>query len=133
MTFAAAAAEWLRYVAEDRAVKPSTLRDYRSGLECHLLPAFAERRRALYPRRARVSRPATLGEPDVASHAKQQRRSVQVAKQAGRDTGNEGRRRHVAGDDRSGGDDCVVADSDAAEHNRADRARRSRRCGSVLP
>ena len=42
--FAAAASEWLRYVAEDRAVKPTTLRDYRSGLECHLLPAFAERR-----------------------------------------------------------------------------------------
>ena len=29
-TFADAAAEWLRYVEHDRAVKPSTLRDYRS-------------------------------------------------------------------------------------------------------
>jgi integrase len=44
VTFAQAAHEWLRYVEEDRAVKPSTLRDYRSGLECHLLPAFGERR-----------------------------------------------------------------------------------------
>ncbi len=39
-----AAREWLRYVEEDRAVKPSTLRDYRSGLDHHLLPAFGERR-----------------------------------------------------------------------------------------
>jgi integrase len=29
-TFADAAAEWLRYVTNDRDVKPSTLRDYRS-------------------------------------------------------------------------------------------------------
>lgn len=29
-TFADAAAEWLRYVEHDRAVKPSTLRDYQS-------------------------------------------------------------------------------------------------------
>jgi integrase len=44
VTFARAAAEWLRYVTEDRAIKPTTLRDYRSGLEHHLLPAFGERR-----------------------------------------------------------------------------------------
>ncbi|HEV3002093.1 MAG TPA: tyrosine-type recombinase/integrase [Solirubrobacteraceae bacterium] len=44
VTFAEAAHEWLRYVEEDRAVKATTLRDYRSGLEHHLLPAFGERR-----------------------------------------------------------------------------------------
>jgi integrase len=44
VTFAMAAAEWLRYVEHDRAVKPSTLRDYRSGLQHHLLPAFGGRR-----------------------------------------------------------------------------------------
>jgi hypothetical protein len=44
MTFATAAAEWLRYVEHDRAAKPSTLRDFRSGLRHHLLPAFGERR-----------------------------------------------------------------------------------------
>jgi integrase len=44
VTFAQVAREWLRYVAEDRAVKPSTLRDYRSGVQHHLLPAFGERR-----------------------------------------------------------------------------------------
>jgi integrase len=44
VTFAEAAREWLRYVEEDRAVKATTLRDYRSGLEHHLLPAFGDRR-----------------------------------------------------------------------------------------
>ncbi len=39
-TFADAAAEWLRYVAEDRDVKPSTLTDYRSVVASRLLPAF---------------------------------------------------------------------------------------------
>ena len=39
-TFADAAAEFLRYTAEDRGCKPSTLRDYRSNLDAHLLPAF---------------------------------------------------------------------------------------------
>lgn len=39
-TFADAAAEWLRFIEEDRERKPSTLRDYRSALESHLLPAF---------------------------------------------------------------------------------------------
>jgi hypothetical protein len=39
-TFADAAAEYLRYCEHDRACKPSTLRDYRSNLDAHLLPAF---------------------------------------------------------------------------------------------
>src|ERR1700733_2349666 len=39
-TFADAAAEWLRFIEEDRARKPSTLSDYRSALNAHLLPAF---------------------------------------------------------------------------------------------
>ncbi|MEO6857931.1 MAG: hypothetical protein ABI323_05005 [Solirubrobacteraceae bacterium] len=43
MTFADAAAEWLRFIEEDRERKPSTLRDYRSALNAHLLPAFGER------------------------------------------------------------------------------------------
>ncbi|MEO6859728.1 MAG: tyrosine-type recombinase/integrase [Solirubrobacteraceae bacterium] len=41
-TFADAAAEYLRYVREDRGRKPSTLRGYRSAIEAHLLPAFGE-------------------------------------------------------------------------------------------
>lgn len=41
-TFADAAAEFLRYVEHDRGCKPSTLRDYRSNLEAHLLPAFGD-------------------------------------------------------------------------------------------
>jgi integrase len=43
VTFTEAAREWLRYVEEDRAVKATTLREYRSGLEHHLLPAFGDR------------------------------------------------------------------------------------------
>jgi integrase len=43
VTFAEASAEWLRFIAEDRARKPSTLVDYRSALSAHLLPAFGER------------------------------------------------------------------------------------------
>ncbi|MDQ6805235.1 MAG: site-specific integrase [Actinomycetota bacterium] len=39
-TFTDAAAEFLRYTEHDRGCKPSTLRDYRSNLEAHLLPAF---------------------------------------------------------------------------------------------
>ncbi len=39
-TFADAAAEWLRYVEEDRERKPSTVRDYRSVLDSRLLPEF---------------------------------------------------------------------------------------------
>ena len=43
-TFADAAAEFLRYVEQDRACKPSTLCDYRSSISHHLLPAFGEMR-----------------------------------------------------------------------------------------
>jgi hypothetical protein len=39
-TSADAAAEFVRYTEHDRDCKPSTLRDYRSNLEAHLLPAF---------------------------------------------------------------------------------------------
>ncbi|HEY3728615.1 MAG TPA: tyrosine-type recombinase/integrase [Solirubrobacteraceae bacterium] len=39
-TFADAAAEFLRYAEHDRGCKPSTLRDYRSNLDAHLLPTF---------------------------------------------------------------------------------------------
>ena len=41
-TFADAAAEWLRYVEEERGRKASTLADYRSVVNAHLLPAFGE-------------------------------------------------------------------------------------------
>jgi hypothetical protein len=41
-TFADAAAEFLRYVADERDRKPSTLRDYRSVITAHLLPRFAD-------------------------------------------------------------------------------------------
>jgi integrase len=40
VTFADAGAEWIRFIAEDRERKPSTLRDYRNALEARLLPAF---------------------------------------------------------------------------------------------
>jgi integrase len=43
-TFADAAAEFLRYVEHDRQRKPSTLRDYRSVIDNHLLPAFGAER-----------------------------------------------------------------------------------------
>jgi integrase len=43
-TFADAAAEFLRYTERDRGCKPSTLRDYRSNLNAHLLPAFGSMR-----------------------------------------------------------------------------------------
>jgi hypothetical protein len=39
-TFADAAAEYLRYIEQDRGRKPSTLRGYRSAIQAHLLPAF---------------------------------------------------------------------------------------------
>jgi integrase len=42
VTFADAAAEWLRYVEEERGRKPSTLADYRSVVKVHFLPAFGE-------------------------------------------------------------------------------------------
>jgi integrase len=41
-TFADAAAEWLRYVEHERGRKPSTLVDYRSAVNAHLIPAFGE-------------------------------------------------------------------------------------------
>ncbi|MEX2196538.1 MAG: tyrosine-type recombinase/integrase [Thermoleophilaceae bacterium] len=40
MTFEDAAREWLRYVIEDRACKPSTVRSYRSSVEGKLIPVF---------------------------------------------------------------------------------------------
>ncbi len=42
VTFADAAAEWLRFIEQDRRRKPSTLEGYRSVLRTHLLPAFGE-------------------------------------------------------------------------------------------
>ncbi len=42
-TFGDAAPEWLRFIEEDRERKPSTLKDYRSALRAHLLPAFSDR------------------------------------------------------------------------------------------
>jgi integrase len=41
-TFADAAAEYLRYIGEDRVRKASTVDDYRSIIRVHLLPAFGE-------------------------------------------------------------------------------------------
>jgi integrase len=41
-TFADAAAEYLRYIGEDRNRKASTVEDYRSIINTHLLPAFGE-------------------------------------------------------------------------------------------
>ena len=43
-TFADAAAEFLRYVEQDRTCKPSTLRDYRSSINHHLLRLAAAQR-----------------------------------------------------------------------------------------
>jgi integrase len=43
-TFADAAAEFLRYAADDRDCKPSTMRDYRSIVATHLVPRFGEER-----------------------------------------------------------------------------------------
>ncbi|MDQ3740049.1 MAG: hypothetical protein M3389_03800, partial [Actinomycetota bacterium] len=43
-TFADAAAEWLRYVAEGRACKPTTMRDYRRCVRGHFLRTFGDRR-----------------------------------------------------------------------------------------
>lgn len=43
-TFADAAAEFLRYVEHDRALKPSTLRGYCSIVNAYLLPSFGDRR-----------------------------------------------------------------------------------------
>jgi len=43
-TFADAAAEFMRYAADGRDCKPSTLRDYRSIVEAHLVPRFGAER-----------------------------------------------------------------------------------------
>jgi integrase len=43
-TFADASAEYLRWIEHDRARKPSTVRDYQSIINAHLLPAFGTRR-----------------------------------------------------------------------------------------
>jgi hypothetical protein len=43
-TFEDAAAEFLRYVEHDRALKPSTLRGYHSIVDAYLLPEFGPRR-----------------------------------------------------------------------------------------
>jgi integrase len=43
-TFADAAAEYLRYIGEDRGRKASTVDDYRSIIKVHLLPEFGEQR-----------------------------------------------------------------------------------------
>ena len=43
-TFADAAQEYLRFVAEDKGAKPSTITNYRSAINAHLLPAFGRRR-----------------------------------------------------------------------------------------
>jgi integrase len=42
VTFAEAAAEWLRYIEHDRKRRPSTVRDYRIVVNSALLPAFGE-------------------------------------------------------------------------------------------
>jgi integrase len=42
-TFADAAAEWLRYVEQERGRKASTLADYRSVVRVHFLPAFGDK------------------------------------------------------------------------------------------
>jgi integrase len=43
-TFADAAAEYLRYIEQDRGRKPSTVAGYRSTVQAHLLPAFGAER-----------------------------------------------------------------------------------------
>ncbi len=43
VTFADAAAEWLRFIEEDRERKPSTLKDHRSVRQAFLLPALGDR------------------------------------------------------------------------------------------
>jgi hypothetical protein len=49
-TFADAVAEYMRWLEQDRARKPTTLRGYESIMRAHLLPAFGERR----PSRLRI-------------------------------------------------------------------------------
>ncbi len=42
ISFADAAAEYLRFAEQDRGCKPSTLRNYRNAINVHLLPVFGE-------------------------------------------------------------------------------------------
>src|SRR5947208_818415 len=42
VSFADAAAEWLRYIEQDRGRKPSTLEGYQAIVRAQLLPAFGE-------------------------------------------------------------------------------------------
>ncbi len=42
VTFGEALDEWLRHGEHERHLKPSTLRDYRSIIGAHLLPAFGD-------------------------------------------------------------------------------------------
>ena len=42
VTFAEAAAEYLRFAEQDRGCKPSTVRSYRNAIKVHLLPVFGE-------------------------------------------------------------------------------------------
>ncbi len=42
VTFADAAAEYLRFSEQDRGCKPSTVRNYRNAINVHLLPVFGE-------------------------------------------------------------------------------------------
>jgi hypothetical protein len=77
-TFADAAADFLRYTEHDRGCKPSTLRDYRSNLKAHLLPAFGDqalelprtRRGASVRLRRRPLRPTRPPPPDTVFVAK---------------------------------------------------------------
>src|SRR6478672_1798251 len=43
-TFKEAGDEWLRHAEQERGCKPSTLSDYRSALNAHLIPAFGSMR-----------------------------------------------------------------------------------------
>jgi hypothetical protein len=74
-TFADAAAEYLRYIGEDRVRKASTVEDYRSIIRVHLLPAFGDatletiRVGRGVPGTARPARPPRPA--DHAAHAQQ--------------------------------------------------------------
>jgi integrase len=43
VTFETAALEWLRHGEHERHLKPSTVRDYKSAVHAHLIPAFGSR------------------------------------------------------------------------------------------
>jgi len=44
VSFETAALEWLRHGEHERHLKPSTVRDYKSAVNTHLIPAFGDRR-----------------------------------------------------------------------------------------